>query len=119
MFLTFQFARTPLITACGYIFLCIFNTLVILISILNALKHLITLLLYSGHQFMYCTVLLCIQYIVELSCLFSSWFAKEANVNNNKQQLANLMTQVQLGWGPRSLDHTISLFYFLNLIPAF
>ena len=34
-----------------FIFICI--TLVILMSISNTLTHLITLLLYSGHQFMY------------------------------------------------------------------
>ena len=31
-------------------FLCICTTLVILMSIFNALTHLITLILYSGHQ---------------------------------------------------------------------
>ena len=76
-------------------FLCICNTLVILMLILNDLTHLITLLLYSGHQFMYCTVLLCMQFNVMLCLLFSSWFAKEANVANNKQWLANFMTQSQ------------------------
>ena len=44
---------------------------------------------------MHCTVLLCVQYNVKLCCLFSSWFAKEANVANNKQWLANFMTQSQ------------------------
>ena len=47
-------------------FLCICNTLVILMSIFNALTHLITLLLHSGHQFMHCTVLLCVQYNVTM-----------------------------------------------------
>ena len=76
-------------------FLCICTMLVILTSILSALTHLVTLLLYSGHQFMHCTVLLCMQYNVKLFCLFSGWFAKEANVANNKQRLANFMTQSQ------------------------
>ena len=62
-------------------FLCICTMLVILISILNA--RLIALLLYSGHQFMHCTFLLCVQCKVKLCCLFLSWFAKEANVANN------------------------------------
>ena len=38
---------------------------------------------------LHCTVLLYVQYIVKLCCLFSRWFAKEANVANNKQWLAN------------------------------
>ena len=59
-------------------FLCICTKFLILMSILNALTHLITMLLYSSHQFMHCTVLL-----VKLCCSFSSWFAKEANVANN------------------------------------
>ena len=42
--------------------------------ILNVLTHLITLLLYSGHQCMHCMVLLYVQYNVKW---FSSWFAKE------------------------------------------
>ena len=61
-------------------FVCV--TLVILMLTLNALTHLITLLLYSGHQCMHCMVLLCVQYKVKLSS-FLSWFAKEANVANN------------------------------------
>ena len=40
-----------------------------------------TLLLYSGHQCMHCTAL-CMQYNVKLCCLFSSWFAIEANDND-------------------------------------
>ena len=32
---------------------------------------------------MQCTILLCVQYNVKLCRLFSSWFAKEANVANN------------------------------------
>ena len=32
---------------------------------------------------MHCTVLLGVQYNMKLCCLFSSWFAKEANVANN------------------------------------
>ena len=66
-------------------FLCICITLVILISILMAFTHLITMLLYTGHQFMHCTVLLCVRYNVKLCCLFLSWFAKEANVAINSQ----------------------------------
>ena len=65
-------------------------------SILNALAHLITLLLYSGHQFIHCMILLCLQYNEKWWCLFSGWFAKEANVANNKQRLANFMT-VEVG----------------------
>ena len=68
-------------------FLCICGLVV-----LNALTHLITLLLYSGHQFMDRTVWLCVQYNVKLCCLVSGWFAKEANVANNKKRLANFMT---------------------------
>ena len=34
---------------------------------------------------MHCTVLLCVKYNVNL-CLFSSWFAKEANVTNNNNE---------------------------------
>ena len=45
--------------------------------------HLITLLLYSGHQCMHYTVMLCVQYNVKLCCPVSSWFAKQANVANN------------------------------------
>ena len=38
----------------------------------------------SGHQCLRCTcVLLCVQYNVELCCVFSRWFAKEANVAHN------------------------------------
>ena len=70
---------------------CICTTFVILMSILNALTQLITLLLYSGHQFKHCMVLLCVQYNVKLCCLWSAWFAKEANVANNKQRLAYFM----------------------------
>ena len=55
----------------------------------------ITLLLYSGHQLRHRMVLLCVQYNVKLCCLFSAWFAKEANVANNKQRLANFMPQSQ------------------------
>jgi hypothetical protein len=93
----------------------------------NALTHLITLLIYSGHQFIHCMVLLCVQYNVELCCLFSGWFAKEANVANNKQRLANFTQQSQRrtgtlwmlrdrkwgqtcnleGWRPRNQEHTI------------
>ena len=47
------------------------------------LLHTITLLLYSGHQCMHCTVLMCVQYNVKSCCPFLSWFAKEANVANN------------------------------------
>ena len=32
---------------------------------------------------------------IHLCCLFSGWFANEANVANNKQQLDNFMTQSQ------------------------
>ena len=40
------------------------------------------------HQWViHCTVLLWVQYNVKLCCLFSCWFAKEANGANNKQQL--------------------------------
>jgi hypothetical protein len=35
----------------------------------------------------------------KLCYLFSGWFAKEANVANNKQRLANFMTQSQRGTG--------------------
>ena len=38
-----------------------------------------------------------VQYNVKLCCLFSSWFAKDANVANNKQRLANDMTQRRTG----------------------
>ena len=68
----------------------------------------------------------CKQY--KLCCLFSGWFAKEANVANNKQPLANFMTQSQRrtgtlwmlrdrklrqtsnseGWRPSIQEHTIS-----------
>ena len=39
-------------------------------------------------------VLLCVQHNVKLCCLFSSWFAKEANVanNNNDQPMRNRNT---------------------------
>ena len=65
-------------------FFCICTTLAVLMSILNRFTHLITLLMYSGHKFIFCMVLLCMQYNVKLCCLFSDWFAKEANVANNK-----------------------------------
>ena len=55
----------------------------ILMSKWNALTHLITLLLYSDHQFMHCTVLLCVHCNAKLCCLYSSWFANEAHVANN------------------------------------
>ena len=45
---------------------CICTTLANLLSILNALTHLITLLLYSGHQFMYNMVVMSVQYNVKL-----------------------------------------------------
>ena len=61
-------------------FHCICITLVIL---MYAFTHLTTLLLYAGHQFMHCTVMLCVQCSVKLCCLFWSWFSKEANVANN------------------------------------
>ena len=57
-------------------FLCICTTLVILRSIFkcsNTLDYIATLF---RHQFMHCTVLLCIQYNIKLCCLFSGWFAK-------------------------------------------
>ena len=64
---------------------------------------------------------------LKLCCLFSGWFAKEANVANNKQPLANFMTQSQRqtgmlwmlrdrnwrqtcnseGWRPSIQEHTI------------
>jgi hypothetical protein len=62
-------------------------------SILNALTHWITMLLYSGHQFIHDMVLLCVQYNVKSGRLFSGWCAKETNVVNNKQRLANFMIQ--------------------------
>ena len=65
-------------------------------SILNAITHLITLLLYSGRQFMHCMILPCVQYNVKSCCLFLSRFAKDANVANNKQRLANFMTQSKI-----------------------
>jgi hypothetical protein len=78
--------------------------------------------------FIHCMVLLCVQYNVKLCCLFSGWFAKEANVANNKQRLANCVPQSQRrtgrlwmlrdrkwcqtcnleGWRPRIQEHTIS-----------
>ena len=83
-------------------------------SILNALTHLITLLLYSGHQFIHCMVMLCVQYNVKLCCLFSGWFAKEANVANNKQRLANFMTQAVFEIVPyhgySALDRVLAIF---------
>jgi hypothetical protein len=56
---------------------------------------LVILLLYSVHQFIHCMVLLCVKYNVKLCCFFSGWFAKEANVANNKQRLANFMPKSQ------------------------
>ena len=55
--------------------------------ILNALTH--TLLhCYSipvTNLYIAVMVLRCMQYNVKLCCLFSGWFAKEANAANNKQ----------------------------------
>ena len=56
--------------------------------------HLI-ILVNSGHQFIHCMVLLWVRYNVKLCCLFSCWFAKEANGANNKQRIAIFMTQSQ------------------------
>ena len=47
-------------------------------------------------------VWLYVQYNVKLCCLFSSWFAKEANVANNKQRLANDLTRSQRRTGTLS-----------------
>ena len=57
-------------------------------------SYTLTLLLYSGHPFIHCMDFLCVQYNVKLVCLFSGWFDKEANIDNDKQ-LANFMTQSQ------------------------
>ena len=62
-------------------FLCICRLVV-----LNALTRLITLILYSGHQFLHCTVLLCVKYNLKLGCLFSSSFAIEANLAYNDNE---------------------------------
>ena len=56
--------------------------------ILNALTHLITLLLYTGHQCVHFMVLLCVQYNVKLCCPFFE--------SNDSE-----------GWCPRHLEHTI------------
>ena len=88
----------------------------------NALTHLITLLLYYG--LIHCMVLLCVQYNVKYCCLFSGWFANEANVATNKRRLATISCHnhkdeqeryscSETGrdikhWRPRIQEHTIN-----------
>ena len=62
-------------------FLCICITSVILMKDLNAFTHLITFLLYAGHQIMH--VGLAVRAIQCKVVLFSSWFATVANNNND------------------------------------
>ena len=56
-----------------------------------------TLLLNSGHQFMHCTVLLCVQYNLKSCCLFSGWFAKDANVTIVYDITITMTSQWEMG----------------------